>query len=149
MMSARTVGLAAFLASSLAGAAGPLLPQGTFEGRADWRGAGGASGSYTVERSFEGNTMHARFAWTEPESRSESLAMTFAVGADPTFDVADAEGRVVGRGYCHDGACAWRADFGAVSVDESFRWTGDGMTVLGSKSGPGFSVVWKETLRTR
>jgi hypothetical protein len=143
------VGLAALLASSLAAAGGPPLPQGAFAGTADWRGAAGASGTYAVERTFDGNTMRARFTWSEPQPRSESLALTFVVGADPTFDVADAEGRVVGRGYCHDGACAWRAEFGGVSVDESFRWSREGMSVLGSKSGTGFAVVWKETLQAR
>ena len=36
-----------------------------------------------------------------------------------------------------------------MTVDESFRWSGNGMTVLGAKTGPGFSVVWKETLKLR
>ena len=69
--------------------------------------------------------------------------------AEPVFDVLDSEGRVVGKGHCYDDACSYRADFGGVSVDESLRWTSEGMAVLGSKSGPGFSVVWKETLRRR
>ena len=126
------------------------LPSGTYTGTASWRGPGEATGTYRVEKTFSGTTLSARYTWTEPAPREEQHTVEFAIKAtEPTFDVLDGQGQVVGRGYCYDDACSYRATFGPVSVDESFRWTGNVMTVLGSKSGPGFSVVWKEALEAR
>ena len=141
--------LAAVMAGGMAVAGSPTLPGGTFTGTAEWRGPRGSSGTYTVERTFEGDTMRSKFAWNEGKPRTEEHVITFALQSEPTFEVKDASGQVVGRGHCFDDTCAYRADFGKVSVDESFRWSGDSLTVLGSKSGPGFSVVWKESLKIR
>jgi hypothetical protein len=129
---------------------GAPLPSGTYTGTADWRGPGGSSGQYTVEKTFDGNSLTAHYTWTDAQRREERHTVTFASKAtDPVFDVVDAKGENVGRGYCYDDACSYRATFGPVTVDETFRWSGDAMTVLGSKSGPGFTVVWKETLTLR
>ena len=126
------------------------LPSGTYTGTADWRGPGGSSGTYTVEKTFDGNTLTSRYAWREPKEREEKHTVTFvAKTSEPVFDVVDAQGASVGRGYCYDDACSYRATFGALTVDESFRWSKDGMTVLGSKTGPGFTVVWTEKLDLR
>ncbi len=142
--------LATALAGGLALAAPSGLPVGNFEGTADWRGPGGSSGSYTVSRSFAGNTMTSRYAWNEgANAKREEYVLTLSAGAEPTFDVLDAKGRVVGKGHCYDDACSYRAEFGEILVNESLRWSAGEMSVLGSKSGPGFSVVWKETLRRR
>lgn len=138
------------LAAGLAQAASPGLPAGSYTGTATWRGPGGSSGTYTVERTIAGNTITAHYAWTEPKPREEKHAMTLAMkGAEPFFDVMEDKEQVVGKGYCYDDACSYRATFGAVTVDETFRWSDGSMEVLGSKSGPGFSVVWKETLKSR
>ena len=140
--------LAAVLAAGVSFAGSPAtLPSGTYTGTADWRGPGGSSGKYTVEKTFDGNSFTAHYTWTDAQRREEQHTVTFAQkSAEPVFDIVDAKGESVGRGYCYDDACSYRATFGAVTVDESFRWSDDAMTVLGSKSGPGFTVVWKETL---
>ncbi len=138
------------LAASLAGAASPTLPEGAFSGTATWRGPSGSTGSYAVERRFDGTTITSHYSWTEPEAREETHSMTFAQKPqEPTFDVLDGKNAVVGKGYCYDDACSYRATFGPVTVDESFRWAGGSVVVLGQKSGPGFSVVWKETLKSK
>ena len=141
--------VAIVVAAGLAQAGATALPGGTFTGTAEWRGAGGMTGTYTVERTFDGNTMRSKFAWNEGKPRAEEHVLTFSLGTEPTFEVKDGQGQVVGKGHCFEDACAYRADFGKVSVDETFRWSGDTLTVLGAKSGPGFSVVWKEALHTR
>ena len=138
------------LAAGIAAATSPTLPAGKFTGTAAWRGGAGSAGTYTVERTFDGNKMSARFAWSEPKPREEKVAMTLAMkGSEPFFDVLDEKDKVVGKGYCYDEACSYHASYGPVSVDETLRWSEGSLEVLGSKSGPGFSVVWKETLTSR
>ena len=142
--------LALALTAGAAQAASPTLPNGTFNGTAQWRGPGGSTGTYAVEKSIEGATMTARYTWQDQGARQETHTVTFAAKAgEPMFDVLDAQGNVVGKGYCYDDACTYRAAFGPVTVDESIRWADGTMNVLGAKSGPGFTVVWKETLRSR
>lgn len=147
----RALGLTTlFLAVSLTGAASPSLPEGSFAGTATWRGPSGSSGSYAVERRFNGTTITSHYSWTEPQPREETLALTFALKPqEPIFDVLDGKNAVIGKGYCYDDACAYRATFGPVTVDETFRWSEGSVIVMGQKSGPGFSVVWKETLKSR
>jgi len=138
------------LAASLTRAASPSLPEGSFAGTAAWRGPSGASGTYAVERSFTGTTIKSHYSWTQPQPREETLTLTFAMkAAEPAFDVLDDKNAVVGKGYCYDDACSYRATFGPVTVDENLRWSAGTVVVVGQKSGPGFSVVWKETLKSR
>ena len=126
------------------------LPQGKYVGSADWKGPQGSSGTYTVEKSFEGDRIAATYRWTDKQAREEKHTLTFVPKpGQAVLDVVDEKGASVGSGHCYDDACSYRATLGPVTLDESFRWSGDGMTVLGSKSGPGFSVVWKETLKLR
>ena len=130
--------------------AGPkdALPSGKYTGSADWKGPGGSSGTYTVEKTFDGTSVVASYTWSDDKkAHDERHTVTFVTnGPGPQFDVTDDKGQKIGQGYCYDDACSYRATFGPVTVDETFRWSGREMTVLGAKSGPGFSVVWKETL---
>ena len=151
-MKAAIVGLA--LGLVLAGAAhagaGSELPAGSYAGTAEWRGPGGTSGTYEVEKTFSGRTLSARYVWKDTAAHEEKHTVTFDVPeGPPTFDVRDESGAVVGRGHCYDDACHYRATFGPVEVEETFRWSGRELSVLGSKSGPGFAVVWKEQLSAR
>jgi hypothetical protein len=147
----KALGLTTFiLAASLARAASPALPEGSFAGTAAWRGPSGSTGSYAVERSFSGMTMTSHYSWTEPKPREETVTLTFAMKpAEPGFDVLDATNAVIGKGYCYDDSCAYRATFGPVTVDETLRWSAGSVVAVGQKIGPGFSVVWKETLKSR
>jgi len=138
------------LAAGLVQAASPGLPTGSYAGTATWRGPSDSAGTYTAERAFSGNTMTSRFRWTEPKPREEQITITLAMkGSDPMFDVLDATGQSVGKGYCYEDVCAYHATFGPVMMDESFRWGNGAMEVVGAKSGPGFEVAWKETLKAR
>lgn len=137
------------LAASLARAASPL-PEGSFTGTAAWRGASGSAGTYAVERNFTGTTITSHYSWTEPKAREETVTLSFAMKpTEPAFDVLDSKNAVVGKGYCYDDVCSYRATFGPIIVDESLRWSEGSVVVVGQKSGPGFSVVWKETLKSR
>jgi hypothetical protein len=136
------------LAAGVSSAA--TLPEGAYAGTANWRGPGGSTGTYSVERSFSGNTMTAHYSWAQPQPREETLSVTFETkGQNPMFDVLDDKKQVVGTGYCADDTCAYHATFGPVVIDETLRWCDGSVVVTGAKSGPGFSVVWKETLKSR
>jgi hypothetical protein len=138
------------LAASLARAASPAFPEGSFSGTAAWRGPSGSTGTYAVERIFDGTTIKSHYSWTEPQAREETVTMTFAMKpTEPGFDVLDGKNAVVGRGYCYDDSCAYRATFGPVTVDETLRFSANSVVAVGQKSGPGFSVVWKETLKSK
>jgi hypothetical protein len=138
------------LGATSAAAVEPVLPRGSYSGPASWRGPDGSSGTYTAEKTFSGNTLRGSYSWPDPARRKERYSVAFVLSpSEPVFDVLDGQGRVVGRGRCDGHACAYRASFGDVSVDESFRWSTGKMTVRGSKSGPGFAVIWKETLAAR
>jgi hypothetical protein len=138
------------LTTGIAWAASPGLPAGSYTGTATWRGPGGSTGTYAVERSFSGGTMTTHFAWSEPQPREEKVTMTLALqGAEPLFDVLDESGQIVGKGYCYDGTCAYRATLGPVTLDETLRWGDGSLEVVGAKWGPGFAVAWKEVLASR
>ena len=147
----KTLGLTTLLfMASLAGAASPTLPQGSFAGTATWRGAGNSTGTYAVDRSFSGTTITSHYSWTQPQPREETIATTFAMtSTEPGFDVLDAKSAVVGKGYCYDDVCSYRATFGPITMEETLRWSDGVVVAVGQKSGPGFSVVWKETLKSR
>jgi hypothetical protein len=148
----RSMGMLVALALAGASLAEPPagLPRGTYTGAADWRGPGGTTGTYTVEKTFDGDRVSALYRWNDTGSREERHAITFARRpGEPVFDVLDEQGQSVGRAHCYDDSCSYRASFGPVTVEESFQWSGDVMTVLGAKAGPGFSVVWKESLKLR
>lgn len=145
------IGWVAALLSAASLGTGPSLPAGTWVGTAAWRGAGTASGEYAVERAFSGATMTSRFAWPGQDGKAhkEEVVLTFAPAGGPFFDVVDVKGVAVGKGYCYDETCSYRAAVGPMEIDESFRWADGQMTVLGSKAGSKFKVVWKETLRVQ
>jgi hypothetical protein len=136
--------------AGLALAAPSALPQGSYTGTASWRGAGGTGGTYTVEKSFKENTLTAHYAWTEPKAKEETHTVTFALkGLEPFFDLLDEKGQVLGKGYCYDDTCGYHESLGSMTVDETFRWSNGTIVSTGAKSGPGFSVTWKETLKAR
>ena len=138
------------LASGILQAAQPNFPQGSYAGTATWRGPGNATGTYMVERSIIGSTISSRYAWTEPQPREEKSSVTFVMkDSGPLFDVLDEKKQVVGSGYCYDDTCAYRSTFGPVTVDETLTWSQGSFVATGAKTGPGFSVVWKETLKAR
>jgi hypothetical protein len=137
------------LAVSTPAAAGPL-PAGSYAGTARWIGAKGARGSYTVERTFNGNVVTNHYEWTGTKRVSENHRMTFALkSGDPFFEVMDEKNQVVGKGFCFENACSYTVNVGPVRVEETFRF-GDGVIeVVGAKSGPGFAVAWKEDLKLK
>src|SRR5262245_65531672 len=85
-----------------------VLPAGSYAGTARWTGPAGAAGSYTVERSFNGNVMTSHYRWTGTKRKEETLQTTFVIRtSDPFFDVLDDKNQVVGKGYCFEDTCSY------------------------------------------
>jgi hypothetical protein len=137
------------LGVSTPAAAGPL-PAGSYAGTARWIGANGARGSYTVERTFNGNVLTNHYEWTGSKQTSETHRVTFALkSGDPFFEVMDDKNKVVGKGFCYENACSYTVNTATVRVEEMFRFGNGLIEVIGAKSGPGFAVAWKEDLKLK
>jgi hypothetical protein len=137
------------LSVSTATAAEPL-PAGSYAGSARWSGPNGKGGSYTVERSIKGNVVTSHYQWTGTKRANETHRVTFVIkDGSPFFEVTDEKNQVVGKGFCFENVCSYTVNESAVHVVETMRF-GDGVIeVSGSKTGPGFAVVWKEDLRRK
>jgi len=136
--------------AALAGAS--EFPAGKFEGKGTWRGPGGSTGSYAVSTEIDGRTMTNRYVWKEPgkADRVETITVSFGdEGKNATFPITDGAGKVVGEGFCFEGACSYKTASETVTVSETIRWSDGKLQKLGTKSGPGFQVVWTEDLASR
>ena len=128
--------------AAAASAAAPGPPEGRFTGTGSWRGPQGSAGQYTVSTEISGRTLKSHYTWADAANRTESVVMTFASpGSEPMFDVLDGSGQTVGKGFCFEGECSYRAEISGVVVQEAVRWQSGRLRKLGSKSGPGFQAV--------
>lgn len=143
--------LLAFAIAAPAAFAGELLPQGTFTGTGEWRGADGSSGQYTVVTTAKGDEVTSRYVYDQGAQGRREQVTTYALSSKGNgfFEVQGEQGKVVGRGYCLEQQCFWTTEFPGGKVEESLRWDGVSLDKLGGKSGPGFSVVWREKLSAK
>jgi hypothetical protein len=142
--------LPSILLLTTAWAAFPVA-SGKFSGTGHWRGPGGASGDYEVETAVTPDSLTGSYVYQKgAESHSETYTykMTLKEGG-PFFDLLDAKDKVVGSGYCYDTECFYRAELSGIVVQETLRFAKGSLEKVGSKSGPGFSVVWKEVLQAK
>ena len=130
--------------------AGFPVTSGHFEGTGQWRGPGGTSGDYSVETTVKDDLLTSHYKFQQgAEARNEAVIMKMASKAEPFFELLDEQGKVVGTGYCYDNDCSYHADFSGIAVDETLRFSKGSLEKVGTKKGPGFSVVWKEVLAAR
>lgn len=127
------------------------LAKGDFAGTGHWRGPGGSSGEYQVETAVTSDTLTGSYVYQKgAEARSETYTYkTTLKEGGPFFDLLDAKDKLVGSGYCYDSECFYRAEFSGIVVQETLRFAKGSLEKVGSKSGPGFSVVWKEVLAAK
>lgn len=129
--------------------AGPLA-QGTFEGKGNWQGPGGSSGSYAVETTVAGDVVTSRYVWSqEGGDRKESATARFVAKDGPFFDVVNEKGEPTGSGFCVEDSCHYRVETGSLVIEETIRFSAGSLEKLGAKKGPGFQVAWKETLKAK
>lgn len=126
------------------------LPSGTFVGTGQWRGEGGTRGDYSVETTVHDQVLTSRYDFgTDKGARKETSTMKLAMQGEPFFDILDASDKVIGKGYCYDSQCSYRAELGPVVVEETIDFSKDSIHKFGSKKGANFSVVWKEDLQAK
>lgn len=126
------------------------VPSGTFLGTGHWKGPGGSTGAYSVETTVKDRVLTSRYEFNEGgQARLESVVVKMATKGEPFFDVLDERDQVVGNGFCYDAECSYHAEFSGVVVEETLRFSKGSLEKLGTKKGPGFSVVWKEVLEAK
>lgn len=129
--------------------ASPLQP-GTFTGTGHWKGKGSTTGDYTVETTVEGRSLVSHYNFTTPQgARSETHAIKLSRQGEPFFDILDDKDKVIGKGYCFDSECFYRAELGPMTLEETFSFSKGLLTKFGSKKGNGVEVVWKEVLEAK
>ena len=138
----------AMLIAAPAAFAGELLPQGTFKGTGEWRAADGSKGQYTVLTTTTANSITSRYVYDQGTQgkKEQATTQTLVPTGSGFFQVTDENKKIIGRGYCFDAQCFWTTEFPGGRVEESLRFDGGSLEKFGGKSGPGFSVVWREKL---
>ena len=138
----------ALLITAQAAVAADLMPQGTFKGTGEWRGADGSTGQYTIVTTTSATSITSRYVYDGPgQAKKEQVSTrTLVPTGSGFFSVTDEQGKSVGRGYCVESQCFWATEFPGGKVEESLRFDGGTLEKLGGKTGPGFTVVWHEKL---
>jgi hypothetical protein len=127
--------------------AGVHLAQGTFRGSGAWEAADGSTGRYTTETTVSGATLSSRWTYVDGgKTHEESHAMTLAPAPDGTLRVLDETNRIIGSARCLGDECLLTVEEGPVKLVETVCTRNGQLLTFGAKSGPGFAVVYSETL---
>jgi hypothetical protein len=126
------------------------LPSGEFVGTGTWKSPDGSSGGYDVSTRIEGATLTSNYEYAvEGGRRTESATIELVAKDSAVFEVRNDKGEVVGKGFYLEAECSYRAEFGSIAVEETIRFDHGVLYKFGSKCGPGFQVIWSETLKAR
>jgi hypothetical protein len=127
------------------------LPQGTFKGTGEWRGTDGSTGTYTIVTTTTATSITSRYVYEAGAQggREQASTRTLVPTGAGFFSVADEQQKVIGRGCCLESQCFWTTEFPGGKVEESLRFDGVTLEKLGGKSGPGFTVAWREKLTSQ
>ena len=121
----------------------PLISDGHFEGRANWKDSTGRKGYYRVETAINGDTMTTRY-------RAPAGSYTYVLQTKNThdgyFDVVSG-GKKVGEGYCFNVQCHYSADINGVLLEETLTYWAGNLYRLGSKNIQGTAYNWEESLQ--
>jgi hypothetical protein len=127
-------------------AGGGILSDGNFTGTGQWIGPQGSSGEYRVETRIEGHQITSAYDYQGQEGQQQrSYILEIDLQDQSWFQVRDNSG-VVGEGFCYESDCFYHVEAHGMNIQEHLRLEGGRLHKFGSKTGPGFRVVWKETL---
>ena len=82
----------------------------------------------------------------EGGDREQTMSFSLVPGTDGMLQVVGDDQQLLGRGFCLGQECSYRAEIDGITVEENVRFTHGELVKFGVKSGPGFSVVWREVL---
>ncbi len=123
----------------------PTIPEGQYDGKANWKSDSGKNGQYTTSVTVKGDSIAADY--THPSSKA-----TYSFETKPTnngfFDVI-VNSQKVGQGYCLTVQCHYTADFGNVKIEESLTFWQGHLYRVGSKNINGVIIAWEEALKAK
>ena len=126
--------------------ASDVLPAGTFQGTGHWTGPEGSAGEYDVTTVIEGNQITSTYNYPGAQPGRDRHTVQLTRQDDGTIAVVDETGTMTGNGYCLGDGCFYRMQVEGITIEENIRVTDGWLIKFGSKTGPGFRVVWKERL---
>lgn len=139
--------VAALFAVALPAFAGSILQEGTYRGSGTWEAKDGTGGTYTTEATVTGATLRSRWAFTaNGRAQERTFTMTLVTAPEGAVQVHDAAGRTIGTARCLAGECLVTVTDGPVSLVQVVRTKDGRMECFGTKVGPGFDIVYAETL---
>ena len=121
----------------------PTIPDGTYEGAANWKDSQGRSGQYKVSTYAQGSAFLSSYFYNTGKAiyafRMEETGHGF-------FDVMY-DGKKVGEGQCLSVQCHYTAHFGDVVLEETLTFWQGNLYKMGSKKINGVTVTWEEALK--
>lgn len=138
---------AAAPAVSATAAPAPDLGEGTFHGTGAWQGRDGSKGSYLVETSVKGATIRSTYRYdVQGKPQEQEVSLTLIPSADGSLSIVDGKGVAIGTAACLGQECLLTMDTGPVRLVERVRVASGRLEIFGTKTGPGFAVVYSSTL---
>lgn len=129
--------------SAAANTALPLIPQGSYSGKANWRSVDGQSARYTVSATVKDGTITSIASHS---NRQDTYAITTKATSNGFFDVY-INGDKVGLGYCLSVQCNYSVKVGSMVLEESLTFWHGQLYRVGTKRGPGYQIAWEEALQ--
>jgi hypothetical protein len=121
----------------------PTIPEGQYEGKANWKDDSGKKGQYTVSATVKGEDINAKYLYSTGKATYEIQTKSTT---DGFFDVLMSN-KKVGEGYCLSVQCHYTAQFGNVKIEESLTFWQGHLYRVGSKNINGTSIAWEEALK--
>lgn len=132
------------------GLAGTSLAEGTYQGTGNWEGNDGTTGTYQVETTVLGTTVRSVYTFeVQGRQQQQTATMTLTPDGQGGWQVFDDKTALIGGASCLADQCLLTIEEGPVKVLEVIRAREGRFDSFGTKTGPGFSIVYSSTLNRR
>jgi hypothetical protein len=126
----------------------PTIPDGTYEGGANWKDSTGRTGQYKVSTYVKDSAMLSSYFYNTGKA---IYAFRMEETGNGFFDVMY-NGKKVGTGHCMQVQCHYSADFGGVKLEETLTFWQGNLYRVGSKEvpvggGETMTIAWEEALK--